>query len=137
MKTFTDEILELCEKATPGHWHYDAGNGDVESRDKKHWRIAVADRVDLMKRKSHCEHFELGYNPPDFPFHPDDDMELIARSRTLLPECARRLAFALTILKSINERLSFKFKVSTDEEVAVETDVAAVIEALEKPMEGQ
>lgn len=70
-------LRELAEKATPGPWRFDYGNGAIESENKEHYRITVAVIDNLSERHFHCEQFGLGWNPPYFPRHPDLDMEFI------------------------------------------------------------
>lgn len=36
-----DQLQELCENATPGPWHFDIGNMDVESRHSDGWRTEL------------------------------------------------------------------------------------------------
>lgn len=100
-KTYAEICIKRAEKATPGPWHFDIGNGEVESQDPMHFRIAVAHRDDLLNRKDHCEHFKLEYNPPEFPVDPDDDMEFIAHARQDVPELSRRLKWVCEKLRRI------------------------------------
>ena len=41
-KTYADICLERVEKATPGPWKYDCGNGQVETTE---WRVLICERV--------------------------------------------------------------------------------------------
>lgn len=36
-----DQLQALCENATPGPWHFDIGNMDVESRHSDGWRTEL------------------------------------------------------------------------------------------------
>lgn len=92
-------LKSLEKAASPVPWFFDCGNGDIECREKSLWRMSVADRADIMDRKAHCEQFNLKYNPPDHPVHPDCEMEFIAASRNALPLLIEALEDAIETLE--------------------------------------
>lgn len=64
------EIIDAREKATPGPYWYDYGNGEIESQNKDYYRIGIAHRDDIIDRFAHREQFKIKASP----IHPDEDM---------------------------------------------------------------
>jgi hypothetical protein len=76
------EMKRITDQATPGPWHYDSGNGDVESRDPTHYRASVADRPGISDTLDHYRDFALTVKPID----PSMNMEFIAMARSAMPK---------------------------------------------------
>jgi hypothetical protein len=93
-------LKELAEKATPGPWKYDCGNGQVETEE---WRVLIAERVGNYKRRKDCEYMYSGKikEVEKLLSHDNEiDMEYIA---ALSPEIILALLNAVEALKLITE----------------------------------
>lgn len=71
-----ERLKMLHAEATPGPWHYDSGNCEIESRDGNYYRSVVATQPEERDRKSYA----------DKPIAPWCDMELIEAMRNALPK---------------------------------------------------
>jgi len=47
--TNLDELKKLAEAATPGPWHYDCGNWEVESQNKDTFRYSICNLIEGME----------------------------------------------------------------------------------------
>jgi hypothetical protein len=107
------KLRDLCEKATPGPWKNDCGNGQVETEDL---RVVICNREGGLGRLEDClsmycrecegDIFEAAKELPEevqqlLKYDNEDDMEFIAEARTAIP----KLLDEVESLKEENARL--------------------------------
>lgn len=98
MTNWLDKLEAAAKAATPGPWHADMGNGDVESHNERHYRSSVCDRISLTERDAHYAEFSLD----DEPIYPNDDMDFIALAN---PQTMEALIDVVKAAEDMFERL--------------------------------
>lgn len=72
------ELKKLAERATPGPWVYDSGNGQVET---KNWRIIICERYTDLERRYDANGMYPGGLPEEveklLTHRNDDDLDFM------------------------------------------------------------
>lgn len=71
-------IEQAAKYATPGPWHYDSGNGTIESEHPMHSRIEVVHRDGLLERIAWAKQNGLPDIPGEIPCDPSADMSYLS-----------------------------------------------------------
>lgn len=113
-RTFADQCLDRAETATEGPWSTGVN---------KPWIVLPAVNMDEYAIAA-CDRFRNN-NELDYPR--EDNAQFIAHARTDVPELARRLKRACTLLRIIHEACRL--------DRAAQREVLAVLNELEAPTE--
>jgi hypothetical protein len=112
------KLRDLCEKATPGPWKNDCGNGQVETEDL---RVVICNREGGLGRLEDClsmycrecegDIFEAAKELPEevqqlLKYDNEDDMEFIAEARTAIPKLLDEVESLKEENASLRETLS-------------------------------